>query len=115
MTPNRVSLKADLKPVCENLTNLKPNVMKALSLLVSLAVFMVSGYFFVTQFNLSGELNHIIYMSLLLVLMLVCVVGILINVPLILSEKRRVRTIVYNKLSQKSMKSKGFEFNFETT
>ena len=89
--------------------------MKALSLIISLASFMVSGYFFVTGFNFSGETNHLIYMSLLLILMLVCIVGILINVPLILSERRRMKTIVYNKLSQKAIKSKGFQLNFETS
>lgn len=76
--------------------------MKALSLIVSLTVFMTSGYFLVTDFNLSGEMNDIIYMSLLLILMLICVVGILINVPLIIIERRKMKTMVYQNIARKA-------------
>lgn len=69
--------------------------MKALSLIVSTIVFFAAGYFFVTDFNLSGELNHVIYMSLLLTLMLICVVGFLINIPLIIQERKRVKNLAY--------------------
>lgn len=90
--------------------------MKALSLIVSTVVFLISGYYFVTDFQLSGEMNHIIYMSLLLILMLICVVGILINVPLILRERRKMKALVYHKLSKRAIKSpKRFELNFETS
>lgn len=88
--------------------------MKALSLIISLTVFLIAGYFFVTDFNLSGEMNHIIYMSLLIVLMLVCIVGIMINVPLIIRERRRMKVLVYNNFSGKRAKSKRLEFTFET-
>ena len=67
--------------------------MKALSLIISTIVFFASGYFFVSEFNFSGELNHVIYMSLLLTLMLVCVVGFLINIPLIIQERKRVKNL----------------------
>lgn len=67
--------------------------MKALSLIISTIVFFASGFFFVSDFNLSGELNHVIYMSLLIILMLVCVVGFLINIPLIIQERKRVKNL----------------------
>ena len=69
--------------------------MKALSLIISTIVFFASGFFFIGDFNLSGELNHVIYMSLLLTLMLVCVVGFLINIPLIIQERKRVKNLAY--------------------
>ena len=69
--------------------------MKALSLIISTIVFFASGFFFISDFNLSGELNHVIYMSLLLILMLVCVIGFLINIPLIIQERKRVKNLAY--------------------
>jgi membrane-bound acyltransferase YfiQ involved in biofilm formation len=75
--------------------------MKTFALVISLIVFMVSAYFFLTDFSLSTDSNHLIYMSLLLVLMLVCIVGILINIPLIMQEKKRVRLMVYNRFSRR--------------
>jgi Ni,Fe-hydrogenase I cytochrome b subunit len=87
--------------------------MKALILAVSMIAFVVSGYFLVNDLNsLTGEMNQMIYMSLLLILMLICVVGILINVPLIVEEKRRMKSIVYKKLSKAAMKNKTPEFSF---
>ena len=89
------------------------SVMKTFSLIISLSVLMISGYFLVTDFKISDEANHLIYMSLLLVLMLICVVGILINMPIILTQKRRMRQFVYNKFSRRTMKSRRLEINFE--
>ena len=89
--------------------------MKTLSLLVSITVFTVSGYFFVSDFRYSGETNHLIYMSLLIVLMLICVIGILINMPLITKEKRRMKVLVYNKFSQRTVKTKKFNIGLETS
>ena len=92
--------------------------MKALSLLVSLTVFMTSGYFLISDFNLSGEMNDIIYMSLLLILMLICVVGILINLPLIISERRKMKALVYQNIARKAERMRNVEtiqWNLETT
>jgi membrane protein DedA with SNARE-associated domain len=89
--------------------------MKALSLIVSSTVFMIAGYFFVTDFNLSWEMNHLIYMSLLIILMLICIVGIMINVPLIIRERRRMKVLVYNKITKRTLKSKRMEWNLETS
>jgi membrane protein DedA with SNARE-associated domain len=90
--------------------------MKALSLIVSVAVLSISGYYFVTDFNLSGETNHIIYMSLLLILMLICIVGILINVPLIIRERRKMKVLLYQKVTRKALKrEKRLHLHLETS
>jgi len=89
--------------------------MKALSLLVSLTAFLISGYYFVSDFTYPLDSNQIIYMSLLLVLMLICVIGILINIPLILSERRKMKVLLYNKMTHKSIKTKKFQFGLETS
>ncbi len=78
--------------------------MKALSLIVSFAVFMVAGYFFVADFSLSAEANHFIYISLLLILMMICIVGIILNVPLILEEKRNMKALLTLKMDRKKSK-----------
>ncbi|HEX9980681.1 MAG TPA: hypothetical protein VGB50_08980 [Flavobacterium sp.] len=89
--------------------------MKTLSLLVSAMVFMISGYFFISDFRYSGEMNHIIYMSLLIVLMLICVIGIVINMPLITKEKHRMKILVHNRFSRRSVRNKKFEIGLETS
>jgi hypothetical protein len=86
--------------------------MKALALIVSTIVFLVSGYVLFTDVQLSNGLNEYIYMSLLLILMLICIVGILINVPLIMEEKRKMKVFMSKKLT-KALKS-GPEFTFQT-
>ncbi|RZJ28633.1 MAG: hypothetical protein EOO48_09375 [Flavobacterium sp.] len=89
--------------------------MKALSLIVSLAVFLVAGYYFVSDFSFSAESNHLIYMSLLVVLMMICIIGILINMPIIHRERRKMKVFVYDRFTRKAVKSKKFEMNFETS
>ena len=89
--------------------------MKALSLTVSLLVFAASGYFFIADFNLNGSANHWIYMSMLLVLMLVCVVGVLINVPLIVRERRKMKVLMYQQLIRKAPRAKAHAWRLETT
>lgn len=74
--------------------------MKALALIISTVVFLVSGYVLFTDVHLQDGMNEYIYMSLLLVLMLICIVGILINVPLILEEKRKMKVFMSKKLSK---------------
>lgn len=83
--------------------------MKILSLLLSLIVFTTAGYFFVTDFRDSTEFNYLIYMSLLIILMLICVVGVLINLPLIIAHRRKMRTFIHNSYSQKRIQNKGFD------
>jgi hypothetical protein len=74
--------------------------MKALALIISTIAFLISGYVLFTDVQLSNGLNEYIYMSLLLILMLICIVGILINVPLIMEEKRKMKVFMNKKLSK---------------
>lgn len=87
--------------------------MKILSLLLSIAVFFTSGYFLITDFRASTEMNYIIYMSLLVILMMICVVGVLINLPLIFRSRRKVRTLIYNSYSKQRIRNKSFDQSFE--
>jgi membrane protein DedA with SNARE-associated domain len=83
--------------------------MKTLSLIMSVVVFVASGYFFVTDFRESAELNYLIYMSLLVTLMLICIVGVMINLPMILRQRRKVKTLIYNSYSSKRIPNKEFD------
>ncbi|AWI25769.1 hypothetical protein [Flavobacterium pallidum] len=83
--------------------------MKTLSLMMSVVVFVASGYFFVTDLRQTTELNYLIYMSLLVILMLICIVGVMINLPMILRQRRKVRTLIYNSYSSKRIPNKEFD------
>lgn len=74
--------------------------MKTFALLLSSAVFMASGYFFIADLNQSVDLNHVIYLSMLIVLMLICALGIGLNLKLIIAEKKRVKKYIVNKLDK---------------
>ena len=87
--------------------------MKVISLTLSITVFFVSAYFFVTDFTLSAETNYMIYMALLVILMLICIVGVMINLPVILRERRKMKTLIYNSYSQKRIRNKEFDRSFE--
>lgn len=65
--------------------------MKTFALLLSSAVFLASGYFFIADINHGYDLNHVIYLSMLVVLMLICLLGIGLNAKLLMNEKRRVK------------------------
>ena len=83
--------------------------MKILSLILSTIVFFVSGYFLIADFRPSLEMNYLIYMSLLVILMLICIVGVLINYPLFLQQRKNVKTIIYNSYSSKRILNKEFD------
>lgn len=87
--------------------------MKVVSLILSITVFCVSVYFFVIDFRLSAEYNYLIYMSMLVILMSICVVGMLINIPLIKQEKRRMNYLLYSSYAQRNFlkKQKTFRSN----
>jgi len=80
--------------------------MKVLSLILSIAVFGVSIFCFISDFRISSELNYLIYMTLLFILMSICIVGMLINVPLILQERRRLNYLYTNLSKNKFIKRK---------
>jgi len=75
--------------------------MKVVSLFLSIFVFGIAAYFFATDFRNSLELNYIIYMLLLLILMSICVVGVMINVPLLIRGKRKMNIFIYTSFSKK--------------
>lgn len=76
--------------------------MKVLSLILSIVVFCVSVYFFVIDFRFSVESNYLIYMSTLVILMSICVVGMLINIPLIRQERRRMNYLLYSSYAKRN-------------
>ena len=77
--------------------------------MLSVVVFVASGYFFVTDFRESTELNYLIYMSLLVILMLICVVGVMINLPMIIRHRRKMKSLIYNSYSSKRIPNKEFD------
>lgn len=87
--------------------------MKILSLILSIVVFFGAGFFLIADFRPSMEMNFLIYMSLLVILMLICVVGVLINYPLLLQQRKNVKTIIYNSYSNKRVLNKEFDQQFQ--
>lgn len=53
--------------------------MKLFSFILSVVVFFISLYFFVIKITEIDSLNDVIYVSLLIVLMAICVLGVIIN------------------------------------
>lgn len=86
--------------------------MKILSLILSILTFFGAGYFLITDFSMSLELNNIIIISLLVILMLISVVNVLINYPLILLKRKKVTTIIYNSYSSKRIQNKEFDHQY---
>lgn len=86
--------------------------MKSLSLLVSVVALVVSGYFFVVDFRISFETNYLIYMSMLLTLMFICILGIVLNSPLVSRSKKKAKTIIYNSYMRERIKNKSFDSQF---
>ncbi|WP_026978247.1 hypothetical protein [Flavobacterium tegetincola] len=86
--------------------------MKIVSLILSIVVFFGAGFFLINDFQASTELNYLLYMSILVVLMLICIVGVLINYPLLIQQRKKVRTIIYNSYSNKRIVNKEFDHQF---
>lgn len=53
--------------------------MKLFSFILSVVVFFISLYFFVIKITEIDSLNDVIYVSLLIILMTICVLGVIIN------------------------------------
>ncbi|HEX8562661.1 MAG TPA: hypothetical protein VF676_06755 [Flavobacterium sp.] len=87
--------------------------MKSLSLIISSVVLLLAGYFFATDFQYSTESNYLIYMSMLVILMSICILGIIINLPMLRVGRKKVRTLIYNSYSNKRIKNKSFDSRFE--
>lgn len=86
--------------------------MKTLSLILSIVVFFTAGYFFIVDFTKSTETNYLIYMALLVILMLICIIGVMINLPLILRHRRQMKMLIYNSYSKKRIRNKEFDRQF---
>lgn len=86
--------------------------MKTLSLILSVVVFFTAGYFVITDFAYSTETNYLIYMSLLIILMLICIIGVMINLPDIIRQRRKMRVLIYNSYSKKRIRNKEFDRQF---
>ncbi|RDI14541.1 hypothetical protein DEU42_102238 [Flavobacterium sp. AG291] len=79
--------------------------MKLFSLILSIIVFIVSLYFFVLKIDDIDSVNDIIYVSLLLVLMAICIVGVIINWEFF--RQRKNKTFIFfvnNSFSKKREK-----------
>lgn len=86
--------------------------MKIVSLILSIVVFFGAGFFLINDFQFSLELNYLLYMSILGILMLICIVGVLINYPLLVQHRKNVKTIIYNSYSNKRIPNKEFDHQF---
>ena len=86
--------------------------MKALSLIISVVALAVSGYFFVADFRFSFETEYLIYMGMLLTLIFICILGIVVNSPLVRRSRKKVKTIIYNSYSRERIKNKSFDSQF---
>ncbi len=53
--------------------------MKLFSFILSVIVFFLSLYFFVIKIPHVDSLNDVIYISLLLILMAICILGVILN------------------------------------
>jgi hypothetical protein len=79
--------------------------MKLFSLILSILVFFVSLYFFVLKISFVDSLNDIIYVSLLVTLMAICIVGVIINWEFFEKRKKnKVILFVSNNFSSKKKK-----------
>lgn len=83
--------------------------MKKFLLIISLAVFAFSGYYFASSLRYSTDMNYIIYMSTWLVLILISLIGIVYNLPAMLHHKRQVRNLIYNSYSSNRIRNKEFD------
>lgn len=78
--------------------------MKLFSLLLSIAVFFVSLYFLVGEISYGiYTFNEVIYILLLIILMVICITGVIINWN-VFSKKRRgsIYLFVSNNFSKKT-------------
>jgi hypothetical protein len=65
--------------------------MRIFSLILSLTSFVITLYFLVTDFPDIATLNGVIYLGIMLILLMVCIMGVIINWPLISRIHNRFR------------------------
>ncbi|PZR20063.1 MAG: hypothetical protein DI539_11955 [Flavobacterium psychrophilum] len=78
--------------------------MKLFSLILSIIVFIISLYFFVLKIDDVYSLNDMIYVSLLVVLMAICVVGVIINWEFFRQRKKKTFIFFVNNTFSKKKK-----------
>jgi hypothetical protein len=79
--------------------------MKLFSLVLSILTFAVSLYFFIMKIADVDTFDEIIYVSLLITLMAICITGIIINWSLVKKQRNsRVILFVSSTLSAKKKK-----------
>jgi len=86
--------------------------MKSLALIISVIVFLFSGYYFGSNLRYSTDLNYIVYMSTWLILMFISLIGIVYNVPALNRRKRRFRSLMYNSYSERRIRNEKFDEKF---
>ncbi|WP_159799433.1 hypothetical protein [Flavobacterium sp. MK4S-17] len=80
--------------------------MKLFSLILSVIVFFIALYFFAIKIEYVDTLNDIIYVSLLIILMAICIVGVIINWEIFTARKKsRIILFVSNGFSKKHKKN----------
>ncbi|KAF2509768.1 hypothetical protein E0W72_09655 [Flavobacterium arcticum] len=62
--------------------------MKLFSLLLSILVFFISLYFFIEKVSDIDTFNDVIYISLLITLMAICITGVIINWDFFSNKKK---------------------------
>ncbi|MXN89759.1 hypothetical protein GR160_00830 [Flavobacterium sp. Sd200] len=72
--------------------------MKIFSLIVSVATFMVTFYFLVSDFPDITTFDGSIYLGLMIILLLICITGIIINKPVVAKARRKILAKKQSKL-----------------
>lgn len=83
--------------------------MKIATVILSTIMFFIAGNFLFIDLQPSSEINSFIYISLLVILMLICVVGVLLSYPLLILSRKNSKTIIYNSYSSKRILNKDFD------
>ena len=82
--------------------------MKLFSFILSIVVFFVAFYFFMVKVPLAESVNDFIYISLLITLKAICVLGVIINWEIVTGKKKKDSVILFvnNSFSGKEKKNK---------
>ena len=86
--------------------------MKTVILIVSLVFLIFFGYVFVINLNVDYTFNHLIFMTLLIILKLICIVVSILNFPKFTYKKRKSNSLTYNSYSDKRVKNESFDKHY---
>lgn len=73
--------------------------MKVFSLILSIITFIITLYFLIADFPKINEVNDVIYICLLIILLVICFTGILINKPIFNRERRKMKIYITRRYS----------------